>query len=175
MSSKCSFTCICGIVLPLSPSATTVYARFAFYSNLRFTLCLQSAFYTQSAFYPWSTVCSPQSAVCVLHWPIKISCLSRDSFFNRSWPRRNYRPIKKSKNCKQKHLLKQNVPLYTSQKHGNNIIFFKKGFTHPHSHFHFLHLIEWLISDFFRISAGFFWVRQFFIFTVSKRTKMFVL
>ena len=64
MSSKCSFTCICGIVLPLDPSATTVYnyAQSAFYPNLRFTLSLQSAFYTQSAFYSWSAVCSPQSA-----------------------------------------------------------------------------------------------------------------
>ena len=41
----------------------------AFYPSLRFTLSLQSAFYTQSAFYPWSSVCSLQSAVCVLHWP----------------------------------------------------------------------------------------------------------
>ena len=68
-SSKCSFTCICGIFLPLNPSTTTVYARSAFYPSLRFTLSLQSAFYTQSAFYPWSAVCSPQSAVFVLHWP----------------------------------------------------------------------------------------------------------
>ena len=68
-SSKCSFTCICWIFLPLNPSTTTVYARSAFYSSPRFTLSLQSAFYTQSAFYPWSTVCSPQSTVCVLHWP----------------------------------------------------------------------------------------------------------
>ena len=51
------FTCILGIVLPLNPSATTVYARSAFYPNLRFTLSLQSAFY------PWSAVCSLQSAV----------------------------------------------------------------------------------------------------------------
>ena len=65
-SSKCSFTCICGIFLPLNPSTTTVYARSAFYPSLRFTLSLQSAFYTQSAFYPWS-------AVCVLHWPIVYS------------------------------------------------------------------------------------------------------
>ena len=71
MSSNCSFTCICGIVLPLNPSTTTVYARSAFYPNLRFTLSLQSAFYTQSAFYPWSAVCNLQSAVCVLHCPIK--------------------------------------------------------------------------------------------------------
>ena len=69
-SSKCSFTCICGIFLPLNPSTTTVYAWSAFYPSLRFTLSLQSAFYTQSAFYPWSAVCSPQSAVFVLHWPI---------------------------------------------------------------------------------------------------------
>ena len=66
-SSKCSFTCICGIFWPLNPSTTTVYARSAFYSNLRFTLSLQSAFYTQSAFYPWSAVCSPQSAVCAFY------------------------------------------------------------------------------------------------------------
>ena len=60
---KCSFTCICGIFLPLNPSTTTVYARSAFYPSLRFTLSLQSAFYTQSSFYPWSAVRSPQSAV----------------------------------------------------------------------------------------------------------------
>ena len=68
-SSKCSFTCIRGIFLPLHPSTTTVYAWSAFYPSLRFTLSLQSAFYTQSAFYPWSAVCSLQSAVCVSHWP----------------------------------------------------------------------------------------------------------
>ena len=60
-SSKCSFTSICGIFLPLNPSTTTVYARSAFYPSLRFTLSLLSAFYTvfilllvrspQSAFY----------------------------------------------------------------------------------------------------------------------------
>ena len=61
-SSKCSFTCTCGIFLPLNPSMTTVYARSAFYPSLRFTLSLQSAFYTQSAFYPWCAVCSLQSA-----------------------------------------------------------------------------------------------------------------
>ena len=43
-SSKCSFTCICWIFLPLNPSTTTVYARSAFYPSLRFTLSLQSAF-----------------------------------------------------------------------------------------------------------------------------------
>ena len=73
-SSKCSFTCICGIFLPLNPSTTTVYARSAFYPSLRFTLSLQSAFY------PWSAVCSPQSAVCVLHWPVR----------NREWPNLNF-------------------------------------------------------------------------------------
>ena len=83
MSSKCSFTCICGIVLPLNPSATTVYARSAFYPNLHFTLRLQSAFYTQSAFYPWSAVCSLQSAVCVLHWPCII--LWNKWFFIWTW------------------------------------------------------------------------------------------
>ena len=42
-SSKCSFTRICGLFLPLNPSTTTVYARSAFYPSLRFTLSLQSA------------------------------------------------------------------------------------------------------------------------------------
>ena len=70
MSSKCSFTCICGIVLPLNPSATTVCARYTFYPNLRFTFSLQSAFYTLSAFYPWSAVCSLQSAVRSLRFTL---------------------------------------------------------------------------------------------------------
>ena len=36
-----------------------VYSLYsAFYPSLRFTLSLQSAFDTQSAFYPWSAVCS---------------------------------------------------------------------------------------------------------------------
>ena len=48
--------------MPLNPSTTTVYARSAFYPSLRFTLSLQSAFYTQSSFYPWSAVRSPQSS-----------------------------------------------------------------------------------------------------------------
>ena len=40
-----------------------VYSLYsAFYPSLCFTLSLQSAFYTQSAFYPWSAVCSPQCA-----------------------------------------------------------------------------------------------------------------
>ena len=69
-SSKCSFTCICRIFLPLKPSTSTVYARSAFYPSLRSTLSLQSAFYTQSAFHLWSAVCSPQSAVRSLHWPV---------------------------------------------------------------------------------------------------------
>ena len=56
MSSKCSLTCICGIVLPLNPPATTVYARSAFYPNLHFTHSLHFTPGLQSA------VCSPQSA-----------------------------------------------------------------------------------------------------------------
>ena len=56
-----------GFYLPINPSTTTVYGRSAFYPNLHFTLSLQSAFYTQSAVYPWSAVCSPQSVVYVLH------------------------------------------------------------------------------------------------------------
>ena len=48
-------------------STTTISARSPFYPSLRFTLSLQSAFY------PWSAVRSPQSAVCVLHWPIVYS------------------------------------------------------------------------------------------------------
>ena len=43
-----------------------------FAPSLRFTLSLQSAFYTLSAFYRWSAVSSLQSAVCVLHWPVYI-------------------------------------------------------------------------------------------------------
>ena len=41
-SSECLFTCdvFFGILLPLNPSATTVYARSAFYPSLRFTLSL---------------------------------------------------------------------------------------------------------------------------------------
>ena len=35
-SSKCSFTCICGIFLPLNPSTTTVYAWSAFYPQPAF-------------------------------------------------------------------------------------------------------------------------------------------
>ena len=36
-----------------------VYSLYsAFYPSLHFTLSLQSAFYTQSAFYLWSAVCS---------------------------------------------------------------------------------------------------------------------
>ena len=65
LSSKCSFTCICGIFLPLNPSTTTVYARSAFYPSLKFTLRVLPAFYTQPLFYPGLqfTVRSPQSAV----------------------------------------------------------------------------------------------------------------
>ena len=40
-SSKCSFTCICQIFLPLNPSTTTVYARSSFYPSQRFRACLQ--------------------------------------------------------------------------------------------------------------------------------------
>ena len=47
-----------GIDWCIDPSTTTVYARSEFYPGLRFTLSLQSAFYTQSALYPWSAVCS---------------------------------------------------------------------------------------------------------------------
>ena len=48
-----------------------VYSLYsAFYPSLRFTLSLQSAFYTQSAFYPWSAVCSPQSAVRSLRFTL---------------------------------------------------------------------------------------------------------
>ena len=47
-----------------------------FAPSLRFTLSLQSVFYTQSAIYPWSAICSLQSAVCVLHWPISNSLLN---------------------------------------------------------------------------------------------------
>ena len=66
MSSKWLFTCIFGIFLPLNPSGTTVYARSAFYPEsavliLHFALSLRFTHSLQSAFYPWSAVCSPQS------------------------------------------------------------------------------------------------------------------
>ena len=57
-----------------------VYSLYsAFYPSLRFTLSLQSAFYTQSAFYPWSTVCSLQSAVRSLRLTLTV----RFEFANR--------------------------------------------------------------------------------------------
>ena len=88
MSSKWSFTCICGIFLPLNSSATTVYARSAFYPSQQSSFCIlhpacvllsvcRSAFYTQSAFYPKSAVRSPQSAVYFLDRPILQSRLFR--------------------------------------------------------------------------------------------------
>ena len=60
-SSKCSFTCICGIFWPLNPSTTAVYVRSAFYPSLRFTLSLH---FTHSLHFtpgPQSAVRSPQS------------------------------------------------------------------------------------------------------------------
>ena len=48
-----------------------------FAPSLRFTLSLQSAFYTQSAVYPWS-------AVCVLHWPEFEMITDIRHFWNRS-------------------------------------------------------------------------------------------
>ena len=62
LSSKCSFTSICGIFLPLNPSTTTVYARSTFYPSRRFTLSLQSAHSLHFTPSPQSAVCSPQSA-----------------------------------------------------------------------------------------------------------------
>ena len=56
----------CGIYLPLNSSATTVYARSAFYPSLRFTLSLESSFYTQSAVYPWSAVSLRSWRYCVV-------------------------------------------------------------------------------------------------------------
>ena len=53
----------------LKKSTCTVFILH-FAPSLRFTVSLQSSFYTQSAFYPWSEVCSLQIAVCVLHWRI---------------------------------------------------------------------------------------------------------
>ena len=73
-SSKCPFTCICGIFWPVNPSTTTVYARSAFFPSLHFTLSLQSAFYTQSAFYPYilPLVRSLQSAVRSLPFTLTV-------------------------------------------------------------------------------------------------------
>ena len=85
-SSKCLFTFICGIFLPLNPSMTTVYARSAFYPSLHSTLSLQSAFYTQSAFYPWSAVCSPQSAFYTDCFQTFTQYVSQQLFFRKDTP-----------------------------------------------------------------------------------------
>ena len=58
-----------GFYLPLNPSATTVYARSAFYPSLCFTLSLH--------FTP-----GPQSAVCVLHWLVASLDSRLDSRFS---------------------------------------------------------------------------------------------
>ena len=62
-----------GLFSPLNPSKTTGYAPSAFYPSLRFTLSLQPAFYTQSAFYPWQQVKqdTPGRAKWVLQFLIK--------------------------------------------------------------------------------------------------------
>ena len=57
-SSKCSFTCICGIFLPLNPSTTVT--RSAFYASLRYS---QSAVFTLHIVCILPLVCSLQSAV----------------------------------------------------------------------------------------------------------------
>ena len=65
MLSKWSFTCICGIFLPLNPSLP----RLQFMLGLHFALSLHFTLSRlQSAFYRWFAVCTPQSAVYVLHW-----------------------------------------------------------------------------------------------------------
>ena len=69
-SSRWSFTCICEIFFALKP--------FHDYNLCSVWILPQPAFYSQSAvcIYPWSAVCSlqsavrsPQSAVFLLHWP----------------------------------------------------------------------------------------------------------
>ena len=47
-------------------------------------LSVCSLHFTQSAFYPWSAVCSPQSAVFLLHWPKKLG--SEDNPYWRNCP-----------------------------------------------------------------------------------------
>ena len=63
--------------LPLNTSTTTVYAWSAFYPSLRFTLSLQSAFYTQFAFYPWSAVRSLRFTLTAII--MSLSCNTRTS------------------------------------------------------------------------------------------------
>ena len=88
MSSKWSFTCICGIFLPLNSSATTVYARSAFYPSQQSSFCILhpacvllsvcSLHFTLSQHFtpgPQSAVRSPQSIF--LHRPILQSRLFR--------------------------------------------------------------------------------------------------
>ena len=47
--------------LALKPFHSNSIGSVCIFLSLHFTLSLQSAFYTQSTFYPWSAVCSPQS------------------------------------------------------------------------------------------------------------------
>ena len=90
-SSKFSFTCIYGVSSPLNPSTTTVYARSAFYPSLPFTLSLQSAYYTQSAFYPWSAVRSLRftlteiTLVILLFRHFGISCFKQAKPFTKMY------------------------------------------------------------------------------------------
>ena len=66
MLSKWSFTFICGIFLLLNPSLP----RLQFMLGLHFALSLHFTLSRlQSAFYRWFAVCTPQSAVYVLHCP----------------------------------------------------------------------------------------------------------
>ena len=51
-----------------------------FAPSLRFTLSLQSAFYTLSAFYPWSAVCSLQSAVRSLRFTLTENFVKRTAY-----------------------------------------------------------------------------------------------
>ena len=53
--------CVTDYQLPIWRRRSTVFILH-FAPSLCVTLSLQSAFYTLSAFYPWSAVCSPQSA-----------------------------------------------------------------------------------------------------------------
>ena len=80
-SSKCSFTCICGIFLPLNPYMTTVYARSAFYPSLRFTLSTVCILHTVCILPP---VCSLQSSVRSLCFTLTASKHLLNMFYSNS-------------------------------------------------------------------------------------------
>ena len=73
MSSKWSFTCICGIFCPVNLSTTIIQFILDLHfapSLMRFTLSLQSVLIFFHSVWILPLVCSLQSTVYILHWPL---------------------------------------------------------------------------------------------------------